>query len=148
MSCNKLLVFFGRFTDLLQLIVGGYHHHGRRDQRRDHHKGNHAHQQDLKGVIVIVYNVFHRGNIEHHLHFDGAKRAELCQVGYASKNARKYSAKTLHKGDQKRLHQLAVTNIAQTPYKEGKFGKDIAVYKVMTKSLEEVGFLWFRAGPQ
>ena len=56
-----------------QLIVGRYHHHGRRDQCRDHDKGDHAHQQDLKRIIVIVYNVFHRGNIEHHFHFYGAE---------------------------------------------------------------------------
>ena len=115
---HKVVGLFASFTDLLQLIVGRYHHHCRRDQCRDHDKGDHAHQQDLKRIIVIVYNVFHRGNIEHHLHFYGAEGAELCQVGYA-KECQEIQRKALYKCDQKRLHQLAVANIAQTPYKEG-----------------------------
>ena len=121
----------------MQLVVGCDHHHGGRNQRSDDHEGNHAHQQDLERVIVIVHDVFHRRNVEHHLHFDSAQRAEFSKVRRTVK-CQEVKPQTLHEGDKERFHQLAVTDIAKAPYQERNFGKDIAFCKGFPKNLEEV----------
>lgn len=105
---------------------------GGRDQRGDDHEGNHAHQQDLEGVIVIVHDVFHRRNVEHHLHFDSAQRAEFSKVRRTVK-CQEVKPQTLHEGDKERFHQLAVTDIAKAPYQERNFSKDIAFCKASPK---------------
>ena len=121
----------------MQLVVGCDHHHGGRNQRSDDHEGNHAYQQDLERVIVIVHDVFHRRNVEHHLHFDSAQRAEFSKVRRTVK-CQEVKPQALHEGDKERFHQLAMTDIAKTPYQKRNFSKDIAFCKGFPKSLEEV----------
>ena len=123
-------------TNLLQFVVGGDHHHTGGDHRHDHDDGDHAEQQDGEGVVIVVDNVFHGGEVEGGFHLDCAEGAEFHQA-LDTRGSQEIKSQPLYKGDQQRFHQLAVADIAQTPDHKGQFGEDIAFYKSLPKGAEK-----------
>ena len=137
---RKVVGLFACGANLLQMEVGHHHSHRRSQHGRDDHHGDDAEQQDGEGVVVIVDLVFEGDGVKDHLHLDGAQGAELGQVGHA-RHGQVIKPQSLHQGDQQRLDELAVADVAQAPDHKGQLGEDVAVRKGMAEPLEEIWLL-------
>ena len=137
---REVVGLFACGADLLQVEVGHHHSHRRSQHGRDDHHGDDTEQQDGEGVVVIVDLVFEGDGVKDHLHLDGAQGAELGQVGHA-RHGQVIKPQSLHQGDQQRLDELAVADVAQAPDHKGQLGEDVAVRKGMAEPLEEVWLL-------